>query len=255
MDAFFRRLSHYAHVTPTARSRLSRAHRINKSVKPRETLIAQGEQLKRVFILESGWAIRKRDMEDGRRQILNFLLPGDIFDLQALINSKADHSVETLTACELLSFDTADFVAAASTDMTTLSSLWWATVQEEGILREQIVRVGRMSAIERIAHLILELQRRLIIAGAPPGLARSSLPITRTQIADALGLSSVHVSRTITVMRRMGLIATDHVLEVLDTESLVSVAGFDDHYLHLEATPLPEGLFSANPQQPMSVEA
>ncbi|MEE2567706.1 Crp/Fnr family transcriptional regulator [Hyphobacterium marinum] len=250
MDAFFNRLEHYARLSAPARSRIENAVHQTRHYQPRTALIRQGDRLGRIFVLEQGWAIRKKELEDGRRQILNFLVPGDIFDLQALINSPADHGVETITPCQVRSFETAAFIDAAGTDFTILSSLWWATVQEEAILREQIVRVGRMTAIERIAHLILELQRRTRIAGLGHARGGAALPITRGQIADALGLSPVHVSRTITVMRRMGLIATDHVLEILDPESLVSVAGFDDHYLHLDASPLPADLFSR--QKPMT---
>lgn len=244
MDAFFTRLEHYAEVTRAARSRFETARHQTRQLLPRNDLIRQGDRLARIYVLEQGWAIRKRVLEDGRRQILNFLLPGDVFDLQALIDSTADHGIETITPCCVRSYETSEFVGAVSTDLTILSSLWWAMVQEEAILREQIVRVGRMTAIERIAHLILELQRRAVIAGLAGPTRQLALPITRSQIADALGLSPVHVSRTITVMRRMGLIATDHVLEILDIESLVAVAGFDDHYLHLEARPLPGDLFA-----------
>lgn len=202
------------------------------------SVIEAGEALSNVFFVEDGWAIRFRLLDDGRRQIVNFMLPGDCFDLQALIASDADHAVDAITTLTIRVVAAQDFLGAMAGSARLAAAFWWAAVQEESILREQIVRIGRRSARERIAHLILELYRRRIIAGADDDRTLE-LPATRDMIADALGLTAVHVSRTLTTLRRGDLISTQNgTIRILDRAKLASVAGFDDAYLHVQRTRL-----------------
>ena len=210
--------------------RQASAERVRKS--RGATLVAAGEPLAHVFVLSKGWAIRYRTLPDGRRQIVNVMLPGDCFDLQALIAAKSDHAVEALTNVELLRMHTEDFLAAVTASARLATAFWWAAVQEESILREQIVRLGRRSGRERLAHMLLELRRRLIQAGLDVG-DTLSLPMSRDVLADLLGLSSVHVSRSIAALRQAGLIRTTNgTIQLLDVDRLAEVAQFDPTYLH-----------------------
>jgi CRP-like cAMP-binding protein len=114
------------------------------------------------------------------------------------------------------------------------SSFWWAAIQEEAILREQIVRVGRRSAVERVAHLILELNRRLA-AGTGRLEDYLPLPVAQALFADALGLSIVHVSRTFTRLKGEGYIrANNKGIEIVRREAMAEMCDFDSRYLHLE---------------------
>lgn len=240
MDAFRCRLSHYAALPDPVWARLeSTPHRLRRFDK-QQSVAREHDRLRGVQILEKGMAIRKRQLENGRRQILNFVVPGDIFDLQALIDTESDHAVETITACESRYIARPDFMRAVSDDPTLVSALWWAAIQEEGILREHLVLLGQRNAMERVAHLLIELRRRLIMAGQYRAEDTVSLPITHFQIADALGLSSVHVSRTISKLKRMGLVRSHRKLDILDPETLAAVSGFEDSHLHLAAQPLPD---------------
>lgn len=238
MDALLARLKNYAELPRPSQAALTGMSHVLKQMPGGKTIVSEGEVIRRIHVIQKGWAIRKRLLEDGRRQIINFLLSGDIFDLQALIDSKSDHGIETITPCEIRSIPTPEFLSVVSAHPALSSALWWSAVQEEGILREHIVRVGRRNAIERISHLLFELRRRMIITGNADPDVPVSLPLSRQLIADAVGLSPVHVSRTVSTMRRMGLVATNAHLRILDPESLASIAGFDSHYLHLDARPL-----------------
>ncbi|MCF8879030.1 Crp/Fnr family transcriptional regulator [Hyphobacterium sp. SN044] len=244
MDALLARLKNYVELPRPSEAALTGLSHVLKQMPRGKTIITEGEVIRRIHVIQKGWAIRKRILEDGRRQIINFLLPGDVFDLQAMIDSKSDHGIETITLCEVRSIPTTEFLSVVSAHPALSSALWWSAVQEEGILREHIVRVGRRNAIERISHLLFELRRRLILTGNADPDDPVALPLSRQLIADAVGLSSVHVSRTVSTMRRMGLVATNAHLRILDPESLASIAGFDGSYLHLDAKPLETIRFS-----------
>ena len=237
MDAMLKKLRSYADVgSDDADWFVSLPHRILK-VEARREIVRAGDIVSNVFIVESGWAIRFRLLDDGRRQIVNFMLPGDCFDLQAVMHAAADHAVASVTPMRLRVTTSHRFLEAVGSNARMAAAFWWSAIQEESILREQIVRIGRRTARERIAHLMLELHRRLTLAG----VARDetmSLPITRDMIADALGLSPIHVSRTLSRLRAEGLLdATRNRACILDREGLAEAADFDPAYLRAGAIP------------------
>lgn len=191
--------------------------------------------LTHVFVVAQGWAIRYRLLEDGRRQIVNVMLPGDCFDLQAMIAAKADHGVEAVTALDVMRAPKARFIGAIRANGRLATAFWWTAVQEESILREQIVRLGRRSGRARIAHLFLELQRRRTLAGLAGG-DLLPMPLTRDMLADMLGLSPVHVSRSLSALKRAKLIALHGGgVVLLDRRGLAALAQFDPAYLHADA--------------------
>src|SRR3546814_17821123 len=112
-------------------------------------------------------------LEDGRRQVLDVLMPGDIFDLQVFIATEADHSVMAVTDMELSAFAPMEVLSVLSGHGVLALAFWWATVQEEAILRQQIVRNGRRTARERVAHFLLEFHRRALVeVGSAAGRGR-----------------------------------------------------------------------------------
>jgi len=148
------------------------------------------------------------------------------------------HRIETrrpgsdIVSLRRLSFT--DFIRTISREPHLATSFWWASIQEEAILREQIIRVGRRSAKERVAHLLLELNRRV---AAIDGELKDflSLPIPQTLIADALGLSVVHISRTMSKLKYDGMIeTTSEGVRILQRDQLIKLSDFDNGYLHLE---------------------
>ncbi len=233
MQALIARIASYSEIDESEFASLKQASPERVRKERGAAIVTAGERVEHVFVISKGWAVRFRTLDDGRRQIVNVMLPGDCFDLQALVAAKADHSVEALTNLELQRLKSEDFLSAIRSNARLAMAFWWTAVQEESILREQIVRLGRRSGRERLAHMLLELRRRLLQAGQEVGEVLA-LPMSREVLADLLGLSSVHVSRSVTALREAGLIRTSNgSIRLTDIEGLAEVAQFDPAYLHI----------------------
>ncbi len=234
MNPLIKRVAHYADVGPKHfEGLINLPHKIEVR-KAGQEIVSEGDVIDFVFIIESGWAIRFDLLDDGRRQILNFMLPGDCFDMMSLTNAKSDHSVSAATDLTLRRLKASDFLSSIKQEPALAAAFWWVAVQEEAILREQIIRVGRRSAKERVGHLILELNRRM---AATTGKLENFLylPVPQSLLADALGLSVVHISRTLTKLKAEQLISTDHNgIQILDRPRLEKTSNFDSKYLHME---------------------
>lgn len=231
MNALYHRIRQYVDSDTLAIDKLAELdHRLENRM-PGETIVAEGERADFVFVIERGWAVRNRLLDDGRRQILNFMLPGDCFDLMSLTQAKSDHAVNAATHVSLRRISSKDFMGAIASQPALATAFWWVAIQEDSILREQIIRVGRRSATERLAHLFLELNRRqIIVTGDETDFL--DLPISQSLLADALGLSVVHVSRTLAKLRNKGFVKTSPFgIEILDRERLSALADFDSRYL------------------------
>ncbi|MEL6416070.1 MAG: Crp/Fnr family transcriptional regulator [Pseudomonadota bacterium] len=237
METLFRRLKYYSAIGEEERVALSKMPYRDERFQVGADIVTQGEEPEEAFIVKSGWAARYISLEDGRSQILNFMLPGDMYDLQAFIADQADHSIAALTSVDIMRVRRKDILALFSGPTKAGAAFWWATLQEEAILREQIVRNGRRSAKERIAHLILELHRRAVLVGEGEG-NEFRMPISQILLADALGLSFVHVNRVMRSFVNEKYIDRDKSsLVLLDREALVKIADFQETYLHLDASP------------------
>jgi CRP-like cAMP-binding protein len=231
----FRRLSHYSSLPGELAETLEEICSGSQHFKPGENVIERGGEPRDAFVIVDGWASRSIELHDGRKQVLNFMLPGDMFDLQVFVGQKADHTVTALTDIEVASISANAFMDLFSAGHALGRSIWWATVQEESILREQIVRNGRRSARERVAHLLLELHARLSTIGeAEPDSFK--MPIGQMHVADALGLSYVHVSRVFSFLEKSNLISRSRSEVVFrNREALEELADFSTLYLHLNA--------------------
>ncbi len=179
-------------------------------------IIHQGEVDAELFTLFSGWAFRHRTLPDGRRQILNFLLPGDLLGLQANMMAAAEYGIEALTDVELCQFPR-NGTSRLLQDMPELAfDLLWLGSREERLVDANLTSVGQHTARERVATLILSLYRRC----AHLDLVKDNtfqFPLTRVHIADSLGLSLVHTTKTWTYLRRMGLFTVEGgMLKLLD---------------------------------------
>jgi CRP-like cAMP-binding protein len=192
------------------------------------------------FIL-SGWAARQRILPDGRRQIFSFLLPGDAIGLSRPGPELA--AVVALTALETV--DAEPVLDAVEAGRTPGLARALAAIEpiEQKLLLDHMVRLGRQTAYERVAHFLLELQRRLDIAGLGDS-QRFPLPLTQEIMADALGLSIVHVNRTLQQLRRERLIELRAgVAILLQRELLADIA---DYRPRLSRTPAARPLMAAS---------
>ncbi len=197
-------------------------------------LIREGDQPLHIRLILDGWACRYKTLEDGRRQIIGYFLPGDMCDLNVFILKRMDHSIKALNPVKCVALTPADFDELTVGHPRVMQALWWETLVSASIQREWTVNLGQRSALERLAHLLCELFVRLRAVGLT---ARNSceLPLTQIELADTLGLTAVHVSRTIKELRSRDLILLhDRQLEIPDLEALRRIAMFDADYLHLE---------------------
>ncbi len=199
---------------------------------PHENIIDEGDEPEFVNIVLSGWACRYKILPDGRRQIIALLLPGDMCDPYVFLLPTMDHSLGTLTPVTL-----AKVPAQAIRDLTAsgpelAEALWWHIMETVEIQREWTVSLGRRTAVERLAHLFCEISARLGARGLTNG-PDCDLPMTQTDLADALGLSTVHVNRSLQELRGRRLIGLRAKrLTILDREALAELAMFDPAYLH-----------------------
>lgn len=191
------RLSALAPLDPAALSALGDAMAEARVVRARRDLVSEGREITQPLLLLTGWAARVRLLPDGRRQFLSFVLPGDLI-------GACDHprplAVATITALsEVQVCPLPPAVARSPLHVAYAVSRAF----DEGYLLAQVTRLGRLNAQERIADLLLELHERLTLNGMTDGNA-FDLPLTQETLADALGLTSVHVNRMLQQARREG---------------------------------------------------
>lgn len=203
-------------------------------------IVGDGRRSAHATLLISGIAFRYRVLEGGRRQITGFYFAGDIVDLSDVLLGHSEQNVAALTLSEVATLPQA-ILFDWMTQHANFARLAWREVQAElAIAREWVVNVGRRTAHERVAHLLCELVMRLQQRGLGT-IASCHLPLTQTDLADATGLSSVHVNRTLQLLRTQNLIQwKGKVLAVLDWQRLCDIAGFDQAYLHQGTSVLQE---------------
>jgi len=235
MNPVVRKLELYTRLSADDKAALERLATARvRQFGSREDIVREGDTPKDVFMFLSGWACRYKQLEDGRRQIIAFFLPGDLCDLNVFILREMDHSVSAITPVTLAEVSRETFDETLLNRARVTQALWWESLVNAAVQREWTVNLGQRTAAERIAHLICELFLRLHSVG----LARSNTcdwPITQIELADTTGMSSVHVSRTINELRNLGLIVLrDRQLTVSDLPGLMRLAMFNANYLHLQ---------------------
>jgi len=194
----------------------------------------EGDRPRDVHLILSGWACRYKQLEDGRRQIVSFFLPGDMCDLNVFILKEMDHSIGTITQVTIadLSREFFDEISAGYPRIAT--ALWWETLVNAAIQREWTMNLGQRTAYERMAHLFCEIFFRLRLAGLTDELS-CDFPLTQADLAEATGLSKVHVNRTLQELRAANLvILKGRLLTVPSLERLMDAGLFNPNYLHME---------------------
>jgi CRP-like cAMP-binding protein len=200
----------------------------------REDVISQGDRTSGVKLLLEGFACRYKVLEDGRRQIVAYFVPGDLCDLRVFILKRMDHSIGAIVNSKVAEIAPDDILQLTHKYPTLTRALWWSTLVEEAIAREWIVNVGQRNALERMAHLFCELLYRFRAVGLNEGNS-CTLPLTQVELAETLGLSSVHVNRTLQELRRQKLITLENgTLTIQDLDALKEVSFFNPDYLHLD---------------------
>jgi CRP-like cAMP-binding protein len=195
-------------------------------------LVREGDRLTHCCVLVDGFAFRSKVTADGSRQILSFHMPGDMMDLQHLLLERADHSIVTLTDATVALVPLAVLRDIRSSHPNIADGMWRDTLIDAAIFREWVLNVGQRDARTRIAHMLCEFAVRRQAAGLG-GPEQFTLPMSQEQIADATGLTSIHVNRMLAILDEQGVFARDRRhLEISDWDGLQSLAGFDPACLH-----------------------
>jgi CRP-like cAMP-binding protein len=228
-----RRLERYSPLSPAEKQSLETVARDVRRFDARSHMAKSGTPVDGIFAIIEGFACRYKLLPDGRRQILAFLLPGDLCDTRSFVLATRDHSL-----CALSPVDAAYLSREAVQRLEELPGLNHAlacnSLVQQSIAREWLVNIGHRTSFERLSHLLCEIFVRLDVVG----LAREytcEVPLTQTEIADTLALSAVHVNRTLMELRRAGILSFhNRQLVIHDYTALREAAGFEPSYLQLE---------------------
>jgi CRP-like cAMP-binding protein len=233
-NPLLRKLSNFAALSEEESTAVLDSCRDVREVGAREDVISQGDRTGGVKLLLDGFACRYKTLEDGRRQIVAYFVPGDLCDLRVFILKRMDHSIGAIAPSQVATIAPDNVLKLMHSYPTLTRALWWSTLVEEAIAREWIVNMGQRNALERTAHLFCELLYRFRAVGLNQGLS-CTLPLTQVELAETLGLSAVHVNRTLQELRRQKLITLDDGrLTIQNLRVLEELSFFNADYLHLE---------------------
>ncbi|HEX8669236.1 MAG TPA: Crp/Fnr family transcriptional regulator [Allosphingosinicella sp.] len=225
---------------PDREALLGLQHSVRK-LPPGGHIIRDGDRPEHCCLLLSGFAHRYKITGGGGRQIISIHMASEFVDLQNSFLQIADHSVQTLTEAEVATIPQAAITELAMGRPAVGRALWMDTLIDASIFREWVVNVGRRDSRARVAHILCEFSLRLEAAG----LARDhryELPMTQEQLADAVGLTSVHVNRVLKQLGEEGLISRNkRSIVIEDWQRLRDVGDFNERYLHHDALPAHAG--------------
>lgn len=208
-----------------------------KTYEANQYLLREGDRPAGCMMLVAGFAYRHKIVGDGGRQIVAIHMAGDLIDGQNLLLAVADHNIQALTEAKVIRIARDDLLDLAFDRPRIGRALWFESLVEAAMFREWVVNVGRRGARARVAHMLCEVALRCEAAGL---CARDTfeLPMTQEQLGDALGLTAVHVNRTLKALATAGLITrSKRSVVVSDWDKLRRVGDFTSGYLHLEEHP------------------
>lgn len=190
------------------------------------TVLVEGNHSAHLYTVLSGWGFRYKLLPDGRRQILNYVMPGDLIGLQGSVMGEMQHSVEALSELLLCVFERDKLHELYRKHPGLGYDITWLAAREERMLDENLLSIGRRTAIERAAYLIAFIHARARVVGLN-GRKAVEIPITQQHVADTLGLSLVHTNKTLRKLMDRKLIAwRDGGCQVLDADALQDIAGW-----------------------------
>jgi CRP-like cAMP-binding protein len=228
------RLSHFARLSERDMHALAQLTTLKRNFRSATDLVSEGDAPIGLIVVLDGMLCRYRITSDGRRQILTFVLPGDFCGIHNSLVQRMDHGIATIGPSSI-SITARERVVHILRESPWINEvLWWSNLQELSVEREHLVSLGRRNAHARVACLLCELVWRLEAVGLCEG-DEVRLPMTQTDLADALGLTPIHVNRVLHDFRNKRLIAMNRSrLRLLDFEKLVQIADVSRNYLHLD---------------------
>ena len=231
-NPFIQKLRSFSELTAADTAALASATAHPKRYVPKQDLIREGDETGPVFVVLDGWACRYKILPTGTRQIMAFLMTGDACDLNISILDEMDHGIQAITAAQVAVIPKAVMDALMTDHPNIARAMYTAQLIDEGVLRAWIVSMGRRTSMERVAHLMCELYLRARTIGLS-GDDELALPLSQLVLADALGMTPVHVNRILKNLRLSGAMALKRgSLIIMNPAKLVQIAGFDENYLH-----------------------
>jgi CRP-like cAMP-binding protein len=197
-------------------------------------IVKEHERCPQLYLIESGWVFRSRGLASGRRQIVNYALPGDILCADSVLFKASSFDLNARTPVSVIRIEAPQSADLFDRYPGLAAAIAWTMGQEESILAERVVSLGRRDSLEKLAHSLCELEARLGAIGQMKGRT-IELPLNQEDFADVLGISVIHVNRT---FRRL---SEDKIaeyrkgqIELLDRARLAEIAAFDPSYLHFD---------------------
>jgi CRP-like cAMP-binding protein len=228
---FARKIASYVSLGPEELQSVAELYRRRRKIKAGIGMVQQGEIDASAYIMADGWAFSYKILADGSRQIVNFQIPGDFLGVRSVLFRTSDHNVEPITHIEASEVTKTELFQTFAKTPRLATAVLWAVSRDEAMVVEHLVGVGQRAAAERTAHLLLELNARLRLVG----LADKTgflCPLTQSHLADALGLTPVHVNRVLREIREAGLMTFQNGKVTFDDyDGLVEFCDFDKAYL------------------------
>lgn len=237
LELMLRRLEYWQTLTPDDRAAILKLPHSIRVLEPHHYIVREYDRAEYCCVMLAGFAIRHKVVAGGQRQILSIHMKGDLVDLQNSLLGRADHSVQMLTAGKAAMISRHEIERIAFERPAVGKALWIDTLVDGSIFREWIANVGRRDARTRIAHLLCEFSLRLKVADLGEHM-NYQLPMTQEQLADATGLTPVHVNRTLKGLEADGLIErrNPRAIEIGDWRKLAETGDFNSAYLHLKSS-------------------
>ncbi len=236
---FARKLSAFVRLSKDDLLVISDLYRRRRDFDVGSDMIHQGQTNQSAYVLASGWASSYKILIDGTRQIVDFQIPGDFIGLRSVLFRTSDHNVEPITPVQASEVHQRDLLDAFTRTPRLATAVLWAASRDEAMVVEHLVDLGRRSASVRMAHFFLELGARLRLVGMA-NQTGFDCPLSQSLLADALGLSAVHVNRVLRELREAGMLTFQKGKVVYDNyEALTEFAGFDRNYLDHNGPLLP----------------
>jgi CRP-like cAMP-binding protein len=230
-NALARKLGAFVALSETELAVLEELNKRRRTFVAGRDLVEQGQTEQSSYVLSSGWACSYKLLEDGQRQIVDFQIPGDFLGLRSLLMHVSDHSVEPINDIEVTEVLRNDLLGVFTQTPRLATAILLAASRDEAMVVEHLVNIGRRSAAERTANFLLELGARLALVGMG-SKAGFECPLSQYLMADALGLSAVHVNRVLRQLREDGLVTfRDGFVSFDNYERLTEFAEFDLTYM------------------------
>jgi len=231
-NRFIQKLKSYGVLEKSDVAALEAATADVRIVGPKSDLIREGDRPGPVFVVLEGWVSRYKILPNGLRQVVAFLMPGDCCDLHVGLLAEMDHSIQTIVPARIVTIGRDQMDGLMDAHPRVARAMYIAQLVDEGIMRAWITSMGRRTSIERAAHLMCELYLRAANIGLTTG-SELVLPLSQLLLADALGMTPVHLNRVLKTLRLSGAMTIKREkLLITDPTQLARIAGFDENYLH-----------------------